>query len=97
MSKRKTIPTLEKYFQFSMNVNDENPISIPSHVSRSLLHLSSRISSFDNKDDLLSTSIHSNHVVTLICHSGSPYYVAPLLDACEIINILDAAKHPNKT
>jgi hypothetical protein len=29
MSKRKTIPTLEKYFQSSHNVDDESLISIP--------------------------------------------------------------------
>jgi hypothetical protein len=40
--------------------------------------------------------MHSNHVVTLICPSGLPYYVAPLLDVCEIINIPDATKPPKK-
>jgi hypothetical protein len=96
MSKRKTIPTLEKYFQSSLNANDENPISVPSHVSHSLLHLFSETSSFDNKDDLLSTSMHSNHVVTLICPNGLPYYVAPLLDVCEIIDILNVVEPPKK-
>jgi hypothetical protein len=96
MSKIKTIPTLDKYFQSSLNANDENPILVPSHVSHSLLHFSSKTSSFDNKDDLLSTSMHNNHVATLICPSGLPYYVASFLDVCEIIDIHDVAKPPKK-
>jgi len=61
--KEKKIPTLKKYFQSTQNVDDESPIAIPSYVSCSLLHFSLGASFSINKDDLLSTYVHSNHVL----------------------------------
>jgi hypothetical protein len=56
----------------------------------------SEANSFGYKDDSLSTSMCNNSTLKLICHGGLPTYIPSILEVCQILDLGDDAKPPQK-